>query len=177
MRRFAPLLCCLMYVAAAFAPAHANERSAALVNSFQNFCTPGPPDFAALDAKATAMNLPVRRDVAAPQSGQTTHAKSWVISLQSGSLELVASEARGPNGDAASCGIGAEDIAGEEVRQDLIKALQLGAPTKQTVSADGTQRLTVWKYSDDASLFLADATPMSLPGFYLTLMHQATTNR
>jgi len=177
VRRFALLLWCLMCVAAALAPAHANERSAALVNSFQNFCTPGPPDFAALDAKATAMNLPVRRDVAAPKSGQTTHAKSWVISLQSGSLELVASEARGPNGDAASCGIGAEDIAGEEVRQDLIKALQLGAPTKQTVSADGTQRLTVWKYGDNASLFLADATPMSLPGFYLTLMHQATTNR
>ena len=168
---------CLMSVGAALAPAQASERSAALVNSFQSFCTPGPPDFAALDAKATAMNLPVRRDVAAPQSGQKTRAKSWVISLQSGSHELVASEARGPNGDAASCGIGAEDIAGEDVRQDLIKALQLGAPTRQTVSADGTQRLTVWKYGDSASLFLADATPMSLPGFYLTLMHQATTNR
>ena len=56
VRRFAPLLC-LVCANAGVAPAHANERSAALVNSFQSFCTPGPPDFAALDAKATAMNI------------------------------------------------------------------------------------------------------------------------
>jgi hypothetical protein len=159
--------------------AYANERSAALVDSFQNFCTPGTPDFAALDAKATALNLPVRRDVTAPQQqpGQITHAKSWVITLSSGSLELVASEARGPKGDASSCGIGAEDVDGEDFKQELSKALPLGAPARQTLTADGTQRLTVWKYGDDESLMLADATPIRLPGIYLTLMRKIETGR
>ncbi len=159
--------------------AHANERSAALVSSFQSFCTPGTPDFAALDAKATAMNLPVRRDVTGPQQqpGQVTHAKSWVITLSSGSLELVASEARGPKGDAASCGIGAEDVDGDDLKQELNKAIPLGAPERQTLTADGTQRLTVWKYTDGESLMLADATPIRLPGIYLTLMHKIETSR
>jgi hypothetical protein len=159
------------------AAACASERSAALVSSFQSFCTPGRPDFAALDAKATAMNLPVRRDVTGPQQGQSTHAKSWVITLTSGSLELVVSETRGPKGEAASCGIGAEDISGDDLKRELIEALQLGEPVRQTVTADGTQRLIVWKYGDGASLMLADATPMSLPGIYLTLMQQTNTNR
>jgi hypothetical protein len=159
--------------------AHANERSAALVSSFQSFCTPGTPDFATLDAKATAMNLPVRRDVTGlqQQPGQITHAKSWVITLSSGSLELVASEARGPKGDASSCGIGAEDVDGEDFKQELNKAMPLGAPARQTLTADGTQRLTVWKYGDDESLMLADATPIRLPGIYLTLMHKIETSR
>jgi hypothetical protein len=161
--------------------AHANERSAALVSSFQSFCTPGTPDFAALDAKATALKLPVRRDVTGPQQqpGQITHAKSWVITLSSGSLELVASEARGPKGDATSCGIGAEDVDGEDFKQELNKAIPLGAPARQTLTADGTQRLTVWKYGDgdDESLMLADASPIRLPGIYLTLMHKIETSR
>jgi hypothetical protein len=159
--------------------AHGNERSAALVSSFQSFCTPATPDFAALDAKATAMNLPVRRDVTGPQQppGQITHAKSWVITLSSGSLELVASEARGPKGDAASCGIGAEDVDGDDLKQELNKAIPLGAPERQSVTADGTQRLTVWKYGDGESLMLADATPIKLPGIYLTLMRKIETGR
>ena len=63
---------CLMFVGAA----HANERSAELVDSFMAFCTPGPPDFAALEAKASSMNLPVRKDVSmgpprAPNPGRS----------------------------------------------------------------------------------------------------------
>ena len=58
---------CLMFVGAA----QANERSAELVNSFQIFCTLAPLDFAALDAKATAMKLVVRKDIGTPrQPGQ-----------------------------------------------------------------------------------------------------------
>jgi hypothetical protein len=166
---------CLMSIGAAFAvgTARANERSVELVNSFQLFCTPAPPDFAALDAKATAMNLPVRKDVVAPpQPGQSAHVKSWLMSLTSGRHELVVSEARGPKGALASCGIGAEDVDGEQVKQELINTMKLGAPLRQTVSADGTQRLTAWKYGDDAELLLADGTPMKIPGMYLTLLHQ-----
>jgi hypothetical protein len=167
-----------MSIGAAFAvgTACANERSAELVNSFQTFCTPGPPDFAALDAKATAMNLPVRKDIVPPShAGQSARAKSWLISLKSGSHELVASEARGPNGEVASCGIGAEDVDGEDMKQELIKVQ--GAPLRETASADGSQRVTVWKYADDVTLLLADGTPMKIPGMYLTLLHQKNTSR
>jgi hypothetical protein len=158
--------------------AYANERSAELVNSFQIFCMPGPPDFAALDAKATAMKLPVRKDVVAPeQSGQFVHSKSWRVSLASGSHELVAYETRGPKGEAASCGIGVEDVDGEEIKQELIKAMKLDAPLRQSASADGAQRLTTWKYADGVTLLLADGTPMKIPGIYLTLMHQMNASR
>ena len=54
---------CFMFVGTAYA----NERSAELVKSFQAFCASAPLDFAALDAKATAMKLAVRKDVGTPQ--------------------------------------------------------------------------------------------------------------
>jgi hypothetical protein len=156
--------------------AHAGQRSADLVNSFQVFCMPGPPDFAAIDAKATAMKLPVRKDVSMPQQpGQFSHAKSWLVALESGSHELVASEARGPKGDSAACGIGAEDVDGEVMKQELVKVV--GAPFRTTSSGDGTQRLTAWKYADDVSLLLADGTPMKIPGMYLTLLRQTNASR
>ena len=64
------MIVCLASVSAAYA----NERSAELVSSFQTFCMPGPPDFAALDAKVTAMKLAVRKDVGTPrQPGQFAH--------------------------------------------------------------------------------------------------------
>jgi hypothetical protein len=152
--------------------AHASERSVALVNSFQTFCMPAP-NFAALDAKATAMQLPVRKDVTAPpRPGESGHVKSWQLSLASGRHELVASEARSPKGNLDSCGIGVDDVDGDDLRQELIKAMALGEPVRQTVSADGTQRVTTWTIGNDEELFLADATPMKIPGFYLTLLHQ-----
>jgi hypothetical protein len=156
--------------------AHANQRSADLMNSFQVFCLPGPPDFAAIDAKATAKNLPVRKDVGTPrQPGQFAHSKSWLVSLDSGAHELVAGEGRGSNGEIASCGVGAEDVDGEEMRHEVVKAMNLGAPLRQTATADGTQRVTTWKYADDVNLLLADGTPMKIPGMYLTLLRQTKT--
>jgi hypothetical protein len=173
MLRFA-LLICLMSVDVAFT----NQRSADLVTSFQIFCLPGPPDFVEIDAKATAMNLSVRKDVGTPpQPGKFAHTKSWLVALDSGSHELVAGEGRGSNGEIASCGVGAEDVDGEEMRQDLIKAMKLGAPLRQTATADGTQRVTTWKYADDITLLLADGTPMKIPGIYLTLLRQTNTSR
>jgi hypothetical protein len=153
------------------ATAQASERSAELVNSFQSFCMP-TPDFAALETKAADMNLPVRKDsVSPPKPGESGHVKSWIISLASGRHELVASQARGPKGDLDSCGIGVEDIDGEELRQEAVKALHLGEPLRQNWSADGAQRVTTWKYNDD-ELFLADASSVKIPGAYLTLLHQ-----
>ena len=152
--------------------ADASERSAALVNSFQTFCVP-PPNFAVLDAKATAMQLPVRKDVTAPpRPGESGHVKSWQLLLAGRQHELVASEARSAKGNLDSCGIGVDDVNGDDLKEELVKALTLGDPLRQTVSADGTQRVTTWKLGYDAELFLADATPMKIPGFYLTLLHQ-----
>jgi hypothetical protein len=153
------------------ATARASERSADLVNSFQSFCIP-TPDFGALEIKAAAMKLPVRKDsVAPPKAGESGHVKSWVVSLASGQHELVASQARSPKGDLDSCGIGVEDVDGEDLRQEAVKALNLGTPLRQTWSADGAQRVTTWKYSDD-ELFLGDASSVKIPGAYLTLLHQ-----
>ena len=57
------------------ATARAGERSADLVNSFQSFCLP-TPDFAALEVKATIMELPVRKDsVSPPKPGESGHVK------------------------------------------------------------------------------------------------------
>jgi hypothetical protein len=161
----AALPACLMFVGAA----HANERSAQLVDSFMAFCTPGPPDFAALGAKATAMNLPVRKDVAIGAAGQT---KSWQVTLKTGVHELIAGKVKGPAGDVAGCSIGAENVDGEEMKQDLIKAMKLGAPDRVANTPDGAQRVTTWKYADDVTLILADGTPMKIPGMMLTLMRQ-----
>jgi hypothetical protein len=153
------------------ATAHASERSADLVASFQSFCMP-TPDFAALEVKAATLKLPIRKDsTAPPKPGESGHVKSWVISLASGKHELVASQARSPKGDLDSCGIGVEDVDGEDLRQELVKALSLGPPLRQAWSVDGAQRVTTWKLSDD-ELFLGDATSIKLPGAYLTLLHQ-----
>jgi hypothetical protein len=173
MVRFA-VFACLIFAGAA----HANERSAELVNSFRAFCVPAPPDFAELDAKATAMKLSVRRDVVAPQqSAKFSHSKSWLVPLGSGAHELIATEARGPDGEVASCGIGAEDADGEDVKRNLIEAMKLDAPLRQAPTADGSQRLTTWKYGDDTTLLLADGTPMKIPGIYLTLRRQKNASR
>jgi len=156
---------CLMFMGVA----HADERSAELVDSFMAFCTPGPPDFAALESKAAAMHLPVRKDVSLGAAGQT---KSWQVTLKTGVHELVASNIKGRAGYVASCSIGAEDADGEQIKQDLIKAMKLGAPDREANTPDGAQRLTLWKYGDEVTLMLADGTPMKIPGTILALMRQ-----
>jgi hypothetical protein len=172
MVRFAAFAC-LMVVGSAYA----NERSAELVKSFQALCASAPLDFTALDAKATAMKLVVRKDVVTPQqTGKSARTKSWLVPLSGRSYELIATEARGPDTEAQSCGIGADDVDGEEIRRDLIEAMKLGAPLRQNATADGAQRVTTWKYADDATLLLADGTPMKIPGVYLTLRQQKTTS-
>ena len=114
--------------------------------------------------------------VAPQQPGQSARSKSWLVSLAGGRHELVASEARGPKGEFASCGVGAEDVDGEDLKHELIDAMKLGTPSRQSFSADGAQRLTVWKFPGDLSLLLADGTPVKIPGVYLTLVHQTNTS-
>jgi hypothetical protein len=156
---------CLMFVGVA----HANERSAELAKTFHTFCAGQPLDFAALDAAMTKMGIVARKDVGTPrQPGQFSHSKSWRV----GSIEVVAGESRGPNGEVVSCSIGADNVDGEEMKQELIKTMKLGEPSRQTATSDGTQRITSWTYGDDSTLVLADGTPMKIPGILLTLMRQ-----
>jgi len=177
VRRFAKSLYAATAIVASVLAADASPRSADLVGSFQMFCVPGPPDFAAIDAKATAMKLSVREEVGTPrQVGQFTHSKSWLVPLASGPHRLVAQETRGTAGETASCGIGADDVDGEAMRQELVRVLKLDAPQRQTPTPDGTQRVTVWKYGDDTTLMLADGTPIRIPGMYLTLLRQTNTS-
>jgi hypothetical protein len=160
----------LMFVGAA----QANERSAELVDSFTAFCTPGPLDFATLDGKATAMNLPVRNDTTA---GPNTHTKSWLVTLKSGKHELMAGQTQGPNGDASGCSVGAEDADADDVRQELITSLKLGAPARELASSAGSQRITMWQYADDVTLMVVDGTPMKIPGILMMLRRQTKPSR
>jgi hypothetical protein len=158
---------------ASMSAASASERSTELVNSFASFCTPGPPDFAVLDAKATAMNLPVRNDTT---PAPATRTKSWLVTLKSGKHELMAGQTHGADGDAVGCSVGAEDANGDDVRRELITSLKLGAPAREVASSDGTQRITTWKYADDATLMVVDGTPMKIPGILLMLRRQTKTS-
>jgi hypothetical protein len=158
---------------ASMGAAAASERSTELVNSFMSFCTPGPPDFATLDAKATAMNLPVRNDT---MVGSATHNKSWRVTLKGGAHDLMAGQTHGADGDASGCSLGAEDANGDDVKQELATSLKLGAPANQVASSDGTQRITVWKYADDVTLMVVDGTPMKIPGVLLMLRRQTKTS-
>ena len=173
---------CLAVLAALLSAgtADANQRSAAVVNAFATYCTPGPPDFAAIDARATALKFPVEKDVSAPpQPDQSARSKSWRVALEGGgSFELVAAEAHAPKREAASCGIGAEGVDGQTLKQDLAKALKLAPPLHETTSADGTQHTTMWGYGEDLTLMLVDgATPMAKPGVYLTMLYHRDLSR
>ena len=177
--RFATLVAPMLALAVAGTPAgaRADDRSRELVKSFQNFCLPGPPDFATLDAKAAALNLALRKDIVAPQRpGLSARTKSWTVVLGSGSHELVAAEAHGgPKGDTASCGIGADDARGDDVKQEIV--MLRGAPLREGATADGAQRLTTWAYAEDVTIVLADGTPMRIPGIFLLLLQQKNTGR
>jgi hypothetical protein len=149
----------------------ADERSASLINSFRVFCTLTSLNFSALDAKASAMKLPVIEELGVPrQDGPFLHSKSWTMALTTGTHTVVATEARGANAEFVICGIYATDSRGEDAKQELMKQMNLGNPTGENI-ADGPQRITTWRTkmgSGDAMLMLS-ALP-DAPGFQLTLL-------
>ena len=156
--------------------ASADERSSALVEAFQASCVAEVPIFARIDAKAVAANLPVNLDNGTPRQpdGPFNHIKSWMVELPSGSHELSATEARGPAGEVTGCAITAADGVGEEVKQDLMKVLNLGPPGREAVTVDG-QRRSAWRVQvqgEGVILLLIDATPVNRPGIYINLTHR-----
>jgi hypothetical protein len=104
--------------------------------------------------------------------GAGAHTKSGQITLNTCVHELIAGKVEGPAGEIAGCSIGAEDVDGEAMKQDLVTSMKLGAPDRVANTPDGAQRVTSWKYADDVTLILADGTPMKIPGMMLTLMRQ-----
>jgi hypothetical protein len=155
--------------------AHAADRDASLINSFQVFCALEPPAFDRIDQKAAAMKLPVHQDIGQSQkSGQFARSKSWLVKLTTGPHELLAAEANGANGYVESCGISAPDPDGEAFKNELILEMKLGRPSAETVSADGAMRITTWNgvFGEGSSLQFVDASPKGHPGamlFYRTL--------
>jgi hypothetical protein len=157
--------------------AHADERAKQLVNSFMVMCTLEPIDLARSDQKATAMQLPVRKNVNPPadQNGYFARAKTWLLPLKSGPHEFTVAEARGPSGDIKSCGIGAPDVNAAEFRNELIKVMALGKPSNENISADRNFRQSVWELND-LNLVLADGSPRGLSqGIYLLIATKPLT--
>jgi hypothetical protein len=159
------------------AGAHADERSAAVVEAFRTACVAELPNFARIDAKAKAENLPVNMEAGTPRQpeGPFNHIKSWMVRLASGTHELSAVEARGPAGEVATCAITVADARGDEVRQDLMKALELGPAEREAVSPDGARRSSAWRVKvqgEGVILLLIDGSPVHGPGAYLNLTHR-----
>jgi hypothetical protein len=149
----------------------AGERAASLVNFFAVMCTLEPLDFARSEAKAAAMKLPLRKDLRTPPdpSGQFIHSKSWLLPLKSGPHEFTIAEARGPKGEVRSCGIGAPDVDGNDLKTEMTKAMKLGRPGSEG-TLPGGERRTAWRYGPDRlELALVDGSPKGQPGVYLTL--------
>ena len=149
----------------------AATRDASLINSFQVLCALEAPVFDSIDKRATAMRLPVRRDLRTPSGGgpSVAHAKSWLMLLTTGPHELLASEADGPAGHIESCGISAPDPNGESFKKELTATMKLGQPSSTATSPDGVMRTTIWKeaYGTGTWLQMVDATPQNKPGVML----------
>jgi hypothetical protein len=172
MRRCALIAC----VAALWTgAAGADERSAALVETFREVCASDLPNFARIEARAAAENLPVNLNAGTPRgAGPFNHIKSWIVNLPSGTHELSAVEARGPAGEVATCAITAGDALGDEVKQDLMRAFDIGPPERENVTPDGKRR-SAWRvqlHAHSVILLLIDATPTNARGVYLNITHR-----
>jgi len=139
--------------------AYANERSLELASSLQFFCAQQPLTFDAVDAKAKAMQVPVRKDERIPSSGRLrVLSKSWLVPLNSGPYELSAGVTQSADSAAASCAMAASNVDADEMRLTLVGALNLGAPYIDVAAADGKPRVTAWNYGADAALWLSGGT-------------------
>ena len=169
------LVACLALLCAAGAAA-ADERSQALVAAFKEACASEPPNFARIEGKANAANLPVNLDQGTPRQpeGPFNHLKSWIAHLPTGDYELSATEARGPAGEVMACAVTAPDAAGEETKQVLMQTFGLGPAEREAISPDGKRR-SAWYlniHTERMILLFIDATPTQRAGIYINLTHR-----
>jgi hypothetical protein len=126
---------------ASVSAASATERSTELVDSFASFYTPGPPDFATLDAKATAMKLLVHNSLNVTQAHP--------ITASPGSSRCTAAPTFSSVGRYAG-------LPMVKMKQALMKTMKLGSPDR--LPAGTASGVTRWKYADDVNLLLDDQT-------------------
>jgi hypothetical protein len=147
--------------------ARAAGRDAALIGAFRTLCTLATPNFAGIAQKASAMRLPIHRNLAKDYGdGRYARSKSWFVPLATGRIELLDAESNGPAAHAISCGINAPDADGRTLRQDLAAALRLGRPNAETLAPGGALQMTMWEnpFGTGSSLIFVDPSRPGLPG-------------
>ena len=156
-------------------PSRANERAGELVNSFQVMCTLEPIDYEHLKSKASAMRLPISKDLGTPPDAQGYFAKStsWVLPLTSGPHEFLAGDSIGPDGRVKSCGIGASDVNGADFKGALVSTMGLGVPLAEIDAPNGMHMIRWATRNEGSELLLAVATSSSQPGCYLILLERS----
>ncbi len=160
----------LILVASSYA--HAMDRDASLINSFQVLCALAPPTFNRIDQKASAMRLIVHKKLGQSQpTGVFAHSKSWIVNLTDGPHEWVATEANGPGRYIMSCGISAPDSNGTAFKKALVSELKLGPASSVVMSMSPGAVLVTTTWADvfgkGTALRLIDATPQGKPGVML----------
>jgi hypothetical protein len=155
-------ICGAVMVLAVTHGAQAGESSAQLVASFQSLCVVEPLDFVRSEQKAASMQLALGQATGAPpdESGFYTRSKSWSV-IVTVPHEFIVSDTHGPKGDFKSCGIRATEADAADFKAELVKAMKLGKPASETVSADGMSKYTVWTLGD-RTLTLSDKTPQNI---------------
>jgi len=157
----------ILFAGGAFAraPAYADGRSAALVNDFRFFCMRGTPSYESLDTYATAIKLPIKKDLSRDVGhGDYLRSRSWTVGSDTGPYELAAAEATQGNVKAETCGIGSADGNGDEIHADLSAHSNLGS-SQDSVSPDGRIQTVAWTLSARERIVLTHS--ISGPGFYL----------
>nr|WP_141661890.1 hypothetical protein [Burkholderia ambifaria] len=146
--------------------AYANGRSAALVNDFKFFCMRGAPTYESLNAYATALKLPIKKDLSREMGhGDRLRSRSWTVGSNTGPYELAAAEATQGDVTAETCGIGSADGSGDKIYSELTAHSNLGKPHESS-SPDGRIKSVVWTLSSGEKLVLTYAS--AGPGFYLS---------
>lgn len=161
------------------AMAQADERSTALTSDFQFFCTQAVPDFERLDSTAKTMNLAVQREIQPSASqGDSIHSKAWAVSDQTGPYELAAAEGFNAGRRVEGCGVGADDVKGEDIRRDIAQAMKLGDPIREIVASDGKSKAVFWLTrmgANEVTVLLTYAYPNG-QGMSLNLLEEWTSS-
>jgi hypothetical protein len=175
-----PLFCLtFLFIVSTASPSHAennNEttfsRAQSLINTFQVMCTLELPNFEHIDAKATAMRIPLQADNKGALPGNAvTHNKVWAGSLTTGPFVLLLDEMSGQNGKATGCAIVGEAPDLEAFRTEAIKTMKLGVMQNPEMGSDGS-RSFIWNniYGNGTTLILRDFKPAGKPGVMLKLL-------
>jgi hypothetical protein len=152
---------CFLCVSAMGASSDAppTDRDGSVIDTFQVMCNLKLPNFADLDARATAMRMSVELDRSDPSTGGTVvRHKAWAGDLTTGPFGFLIDEMNGTKGTATSCAIVADVPDPDAFRTALIRTMGLsGDAQPQTV---GGARSFEWEHvsGPGTTLVLRDTT-------------------